>query len=198
MNLGINYNRSQSQSIINNESNYSRNTTIGANIIWTTNLKEKWDINLTSNSSYNVARYTLQPTQNADYFSQYLSAEATYYTKSGWIISSDFDYTYYGGRSNGYNTSTPLLNASITKQIFKNKSGEIKFYLFDLLNQNQSITRNVTSNYIQDVQTKVLTHYFMVSFTYNLRRFKGQNNMPPMMKMFRGGGRNGGGMPHSF
>ncbi len=198
LNLGINYNRSQSQSLINDESNYSRNTTVGANIIWTTNLKEKWDINLTSNSSYNVARYTLQPTQNADYFSQYLSAEATYYTKSGWIISSDFDYTYYGGRSNGYNTSTPLLNASITKQIFKNKSGEIKFYMFDLLNQNQSITRSVSSNYIQDVQTKVLTHYFMVSFTYNLRKFKGQNNMPPMMKMFRGGGRNGGGMPPSF
>ncbi len=198
LNFGLNFNRMQSQTLVNNESNFNRNTTIGTNIIWTTNLKEKWDINFTSNTTYNVARYTLQPTQDADYFSQYLSAEATYYTKSGWIFSTDLDYTYNGGRSDGYNASIPLLNASIARQVFKNKAGEIKLYFFDLFNQNQSFTRNVASNYIQDVQTKVLTKYFLVSFTYNLRKFKGQSNMPPMMKMFRGGGggRSGGmGMP---
>ena len=198
LNFGVNYNRSQSQSLINDTSNYSRNTSLGANIIWTTNLKEKWDINFSSNTLYNVARYTLQPSLNADYFSQYLSAEVTYYTKSGWIISSDFDYTYNGGRSDGYNVSIPLLNASIAHQLFKNKAGEIKLYFFDLLNQNQSITRTVSSLSIDDTQNKVLSHYFMLSFTYNLRKFKGQTNGPPMMKMFRSGGRNGGGMPPHF
>ena len=152
----VNYNRSQSQSLINDTSNYSRNTSLGANIIWTTNLKEKWDINFSSNTLYNVARYTLQPSLNADYFSQYLSAEVTYYTKSGWIISSDFDYTYNGGRSDGYNVSIPLLNASIAHQLFKNKAGEIKLYFFDLLNQNQSITRTVSSLSIDDTQNKLL------------------------------------------
>jgi hypothetical protein len=195
LNFGVNYNRSQSQGLVNNMSNYNRNTTVGGNVIWTTNLKEKWDINFTSNTTYNIARYTLQPDQDADYFSQYLSTEITYYTKSGWSFATDFDYTYNGGRSNGYNTSIPLLNASIAKQVFKNKAGEIKFYLFDLLNQNQSVTRSVSSNYIQDVQTKVLTKYFVVSFTYNLRKFKGQTNTPPFMKMFRGGGRSGGMPP---
>jgi hypothetical protein len=169
----------QSQTLINNQSNYNRNTTLGTNIIWTTNLKEKWDINFTSNTTYNIATYTLQPTQDANYFSQYLSAEATYYTKSGWSFSTDFDYTFNGGRA-----------------------GEVKLYMFDLLKQNQSITRSIASNYIQDVQTKVLTQYFVVSFTYNLRKFKGQNNAanPQMMRMFRGagGGRNGGGMPSMF
>lgn len=194
LNLGLNYTRLQSQTLVNNESNYSRNTALGTNIIWTTNLKEKWDINFTSNTLYNIARYTLQPTQDANYFSQYLSAEATYYTKSGWSFSADFDYTYNGGRSDGYNTSIPLLNASIAKQIFKNKAGEIKFYMFDLLNQNQSTTRSIASNYIQDVETRVLTQYFLVSFTYNLRKFKGQNNSAnqPMMKMMRRFERSGG------
>ena len=193
LNLGLNYTRLQSQTLINAASNYTRNTTLGTNIIWTTNLKEKWDINFTSNTMYNIARYTLQPTQDADYFSQYLSAEATYYTKSGWSFSTDFDYTYNGGRSDGYNTSIPLLNASIAKQVFKNKAGEIKLYVFDLLNQNQSTTRSIASNYIQDLDTRVLTKYFVISFTYNLRKFKGQNNSgtQPMMKMFKGTGRSG-------
>ena len=64
-----------------------------------------------------------------------------------------------------------MWSASIAKQLFKKKDGELKFYVFDLLNQNQSLTRNVTGNTIQDVSTVVLKRYFMISFTYNLRSF---------------------------
>ncbi len=196
LNLGLNFTRSQSQSLLNNESNYSRNTTLGNSIIWTTNLKEKWDVNFTSNTTFNFARYSLQPSQDADYFSQYVSTEITYYTKSGWQFATDFDYTYNGGRSSGYNTSIPLWNASITKSVLKDKNAEIKLYVFDMLHQNQAITRDVTSSYIKDATTNVLRNYFMLSFSYNLRKFKGQQNngmpqgMPNMNRMFR---REGGG-----
>ena len=194
LNFGLNFNRMQSQSLVNNLSNFTRNTTIGQSISWTTNLKEKWDFNLTSNTTYNLARYTLQPDQDANFFSQFFSIELTRYTKSGWIFSTDFDYTYNGGRTDGFNTSIPLFNASIAKQVFKDKTGEVKFYVFDLFSQNQSVTRNVASNYIQDMQTTVLTNYFTFSFTYNLRSFKPQQGQPQMrmFKMGGGGGRSGG------
>lgn len=188
LNFGLNVNAIQNQNLVNNQSNYTRNTSVGGMISWTTNLKEKWDINFLSNSLYNIANYTLQPELNANYFSQFLSVEATYYTKSGWSVSSDIDYTYNSGRATGFNASIPLLNASIAKQIFKNKAGEIKLYCFDLLNQNQSITRNITANYIQDVETRVLTRYVMLSFSYNLRNFGGRNGGMPSFF----GGRNGG------
>jgi hypothetical protein len=194
LNFGLNFNRNQSQSLVNGLSNYSRNTTLGQTISWSSNLKEKWDFNLTSSTTYNIASYTLQPEQNANYFSQMISTEITRYTKSGWIFSLDFDYTYNGGRTDGFNTSIPLLNASIAKQLFKDKAGEFKFYMFDLFSQNKSVTRSVASNYIQDMQTKVLTNYFTFSFTYNLRSFKPQQNQQMRMFMGPGGGQRGGGM----
>ena len=43
-----------------------------------------------------------------------------------------------------------------------------------------SIVRNVTENYIQDVQTKVLRRYVLLTFTYNLKNFsKSQQKQLP-------------------
>ena len=60
---------------------------------------------------------------------------------------------------------------SAGKKILKDQKGELKLGVFDLLKQNRSITRNVTGEYIEDVQNQVLQQYFMLTFTYNLRNF---------------------------
>lgn len=201
LNFGSNLSQSQTVNLQNDRKggtlkNYTRNYGLGGVIRWTTNLQKNFDVNFTSNSTYNIARYSVSSSQNGNYFSESLSTEFTYYTASGWMASADFDYKYYG-RGAGYNTSVPLLSMYVAKQIFKDKSGEIRLSVYDLLNQNVSITRNITNNYIQDVQNKVLTRYFMLTFTYNLRKF-GDGKMPSFRgrgeggRGFDGGGRGGG------
>ena len=76
----------------------------------------------------------------------------------------------------------------------KNNAAEIKLSVFDMLKQNNSISRSVTETYIEDSKSNVLQRYFMLTFTYNIRKFNGmvmppQSNprqgmemmMPPMM-----------------
>jgi uncharacterized membrane protein YgcG len=188
LNFSTNIGYNQSQTLVNLVSNYTKNTSLGETISWTTNLKDHFDMNFSSTSSYNIARNSLQPSQNLNYYSQVLSADLTFYTKNGWILATDFDYTYNGNRSAGYNSSVPLLNPGIAKQIFKNKQGEIRVTIFDLLNQNVSVTRSVTANTVQDTRTNVLTRYAMLTFTYNLRKFAGgqEQRMPQMFQRFRG------------
>jgi len=60
---------------------------------------------------------------------------------------------------------------AIAKKILKDQKGEIRLSVFDLLDQNQSISRNVTETYFEDVTTMVLKQYFMLTFTYNLKNF---------------------------
>jgi hypothetical protein len=164
---------------------YTKNYVLGERISYNMNLKEKLDLNFASSSTYTIAKYSRQSQLDANYFSQMFSLEPTYSTKDGWIFGVDFDYNFTRGQSAGYNQSVPLLNANISKLVFKNKAGEIRLSAYDLLNQNKSITRTVQENYVEDVNTRVLQRYFMLSFTYNMRKF-GQNKMPGIFNMFRG------------
>lgn len=194
LNFRTNVNYAQNQSLLENKSNYTYNTTLAETISWTTNLKQGFDMNLSTSSTYNIARNSLQRTQNLNYYTQVLSAEFTYYNTKGLILASEFDYTYNGNRAAGYNTSVPLWTPSIAYQFLKNNAGEFRLSCFDVLNQNQSSTRTVSSNQIIDTRTNTLTRYFMLTFTYNLRNFAGQQQrMPGMMRGMFGGGRPVGG-----
>ncbi len=61
------------------------------------------------------------------------------------------------------------------RSFLKNQRGDLRLSVFDILKQNQSIQRNVTESYIEDVQTNVLQRYFMLTFTYKINHVRKGN-----------------------
>ena len=76
---------------------------------------------------------------------------------------------------------------SIGKKFLKDRKGELKLTAFDVLKQNISFSRSLSEdgNSIYSQRSQVLTRYFLLTFTYNLRNF-GKAAPPPRGNFNRG------------
>lgn len=169
VNLSGNYNNVPG--LINNETNYAKTATGGLGLVLSSNISEKFDFSISSNSAYSNITNTLQ--QNADnvYFSQNSRLKVTANPWKGLVIQSEYANMYYGGLSSAYNQSISLWNAAIGYKFLKSKQAELRLTVYDLLNQNNSVQRTNTDSYIQDSQTNALNRYYMLTFTYNFKKY---------------------------
>ncbi|HJS55744.1 MAG TPA: TonB-dependent receptor [Chitinophagaceae bacterium] len=176
--------------LINNQSGITNSYNFNAGVVLASNISQYVDYTISYNGSFNNAKNSLQPELDNKYFSHSTTARVNLLNKKGWLLNTDLTNQMYTGLSDGYNQSYWLWNMAVAKKILKGQKGEIRLAVFDLLSQNQSITRNVSETYFEDVTTKVLTQYFMLTFTYNLRNFgkapaRQNTNQNPMGDFFR-------------
>ncbi|GAB4015993.1 TonB-dependent receptor [Spirosoma migulaei] len=195
LNLSTNLTFNQGTSFINNQSNQAKNWLIGQGATISSNFTEKLDLNLSGNINWQSAKYSLQPQQNTTFLNQSVTLDVYYQLPLKFTFSTNVYYNHYGGSSASFNQSYTLWNATLARQLFKQNQGEIRFQAFDLLNQNQSIVRNVTDTYTEEVRSRVLNRYFMISFVYNLRKFSAGVTAPrdPFQERNGGGQRGQGG-----
>ncbi len=131
------------------------------------------DLSVRGNVSYNKVDNSLPGQQNQEYLNYGGRGETTIYLPLDFIIESDINYSTNSGYADGFEQKELLWNAALSKQLFKQKNGTIRFKIYDILKQKSDISRSVTSNYIRDTTTNTLTSYFMFHFVYRFNIFKG-------------------------
>lgn len=164
---------SRTPGLINDELNYSNARVYAGGITVSSNFSEKVDFTLSTRSSFNDATNSLRTPSDLE--SQYLNQSSR--LKFNWVLPAgivwrtELTHQYYTGLADGFDDSFFLWSAGIGKKLFKNELGEITLSVFDILEQNQSISRNITETYIEDLRSIVLQRYVMLTFTYNFRNF---------------------------
>ena len=184
LNAGMNYSRLPG--LVNYKNTVTNNYNYNLGAVLASNISEYVDFNLSYTANFNNAKSTSTFSKDNKYVNQSTGLQMNLLSKSGWFVQNSVNNENYSGLSGGFNQNYWLWNAAVGKKFLKNNAGELKLSVFDLLKQNQSISRDVTETYIQDSQSTVLQQYFMLTFTYSLKNF-GSGKAPAARGGYGGG-----------
>ena len=170
VNAGVSYSRTPG--LINNLTNYANTYNLNQGITIASNVSEYLDFNISYNSTYNIVENTIQKGANNNYFNHTAGLKLNYVMFKKIVFNTNITQTLYTGLSQGYNQNFTLCNASIAYKFLKSQALEAKLSVYDILNQNTNVSRNVTETYVEDTRSNILKQYFMITLTYSLRKFK--------------------------
>lgn len=169
--------------VIQSLRNYSYSQNYGGGLTLSSNISRSLDFNISTRGYYNYAFNTLNPENKTTYYNQFNRVRLNWVFYKGFVFNTD--YTHRVNTSvvaNTANINFQMWNLAVGKKLFKKQNGDIRLSVFDLLGQNKGFSQNVGVEFTEEVQSQVLQRYYMITFTYNIRKF-GQG---------QGGSREGG------
>ncbi|MES2131334.1 MAG: TonB-dependent receptor [Bacteroidota bacterium] len=162
---------SNNKTIINNQENKTQDIRTNIGLELRLNF-EKITAGLTGYAEYNQSSSTLNTNSIKPYTAQGLNANIGIDFPKKIRLESDAAYTLNAKRSNGYNINYLVWNASLAKTFFKKENLIVGFYAYDMLNQNISVNRSITSNIISDTKTNIISRYFLLKATFKFNSNK--------------------------
>ncbi len=189
INTRVSFNRTPG--LINGVSNLNDNTTLSQGLTFNSNISQNVDFSISTTGSYNIVNSSLQQNLNNNFYQQESNMRLYFSSKNGkFFMGNNVAHSLYSGLSEGFNQNFWLWNMEGGFRFAKNNKAELKAVLFDVLNQNNSISRTISDVAVTDVFTNVLTRYGMITFTYILGNFKqpaAEPQQPWMMGRPQGG-----------
>jgi hypothetical protein len=165
---------SQSPGYIDTLLNRSNAYNLTNSLILTSNISSDLDFTLSYSSNYSLVNNSANvENMNDKYWYQSASGNINWIFWKGFTVNSDFVYQNNKGLSRSYNQHYFVWNASLGKKFLKKQAGEVRIGFYDILNQNNNISRTVTASTITDTRTNAFQRYFLVLFRYTLKSKNG-------------------------
>ncbi|WP_236252737.1 outer membrane beta-barrel protein [Echinicola sp. 20G] len=171
MNSSVSY--SKSPGMINNQINYNETVGLTQRLSLTSNISKDIDFTIGTSGTYNIVNSSLQTSLENNYYQQNSNVQLYYSPNDGKLfVNTTMNNTFYAGLSEGFDQSIWLWNVEAGYRFLKDNKGELKLSIFDLLGENNTISRTVSDVSVSDVYSNALTSYGLVTFTYIIGKFK--------------------------
>jgi hypothetical protein len=173
INMGINLNGgfSKFNNFVNGLKNVNTNRNYGINMNLWHEKENKYEISLNPNISRNYSRSSLRPDVVTQYWTSESSMEGE--VQLPWKMELNSSATFfYRQKTNVFDGDLNAIkwNAYLGKKFWKNKSGEIRLSVFDILDQSIGVQRNASSNFISENSYNTIRRYWLISFTWNFTK----------------------------
>lgn len=150
--------------------NTTKNNNYGTSLSFNRYVENKYNFYLSGGPTYNINQSSLQSMYNSNSGGFNAQYWAGVYFSHNWQLTSDADYTYTAKTAALPQFKRMLLNASISKAFFKEKSLKIIGTVNDILNQNQGYNRYANGGIITEERYTTIKRYFMLTVSYDFSK----------------------------
>jgi Outer membrane protein beta-barrel family len=171
LNWGLHYNSSRYSNFVNGEKNQTDNNAPGIELGFNKQKEKKYNINYWANIDYNISTSSINKELQTKYWSQSHNLDLTFYFLKKYELNNEV-HADLRQKTTLFNTNNNVVlwNAYIGRKFLKNDKGLLKFYVYDLLNQNKGYNRTINTNVITESNYQTINRYFMLSFVWNFSK----------------------------
>ena len=169
LNINASANYTHNPTLVNNKKSFSNSLSLNQGLKLSSNISEKLDFTVSSQTRYSVSRNTNLKSSSSKYFSQTNSLSMYWNFVKNFILKTNTNFVNKNNISTNDIENSWLLDIGISSKIFKNKRGEISLVAYDILNQTSERNHRVSDLYTTDSYSKKLNKFYMLSFTYKIR-----------------------------
>ncbi len=176
-------NYSNNINFVNDQKNIGKNLIISQGANFQLNPAKWIELNPGVNYTANKNTYSISAQQNTKVSTWNLTFNGKAYIRKTWILGADFTKALNKGYTSAFSVNPFIMNTYLEKQFLKNNAASLRFQIFDVYNENTSISRSVTANSINDTRSNRLARYAMLTFSLKLQKFNGQQMPNTGMQM---------------
>ena len=156
---------------INGVRNNTSTSSYGFSVNIRKNKENKYDIYVSPSFSWNHSRATVNSAANANYWMLEGWAEGRVMLPKKFEVGANVDAQLRQKDPRfSQNNNFTKLNLTLTKRFFKNNDFEMKFGVYDVLNQNRGYERNFDSYSFRESYYTTLRRFWLLTLTWNISK----------------------------
>jgi hypothetical protein len=170
-NVGTSVALNRMSNLVNSVANINNYQTYNVNLYISKFKNEKYSFSFRPSAGYTFSKSSTRPDVITKYFTGETGADAWVKLPAKFEIWTDIVF-YYRQQTNVFadNRNVVKWDASLARKFLKKNNLELKFLVFDLLNQNIGFNRNANSNIITENSFVTLRRRFMLGLQYNISK----------------------------
>lgn len=173
LNIGFNGGGSigKNNNYINNEKNVNNNSNVNISTNINYNKEKGLSFYLNPQMNFVTSKSSINPENVTRYWIFQHEMSINYPLPWNFEINTEVDWNIRQ-KTKQFNRDLNAVkwNAYLAKKFWKNKNGELRFTVFDILDQNIGFNRIANSNFISENTYNTIRRYWMVSFTWNFNK----------------------------
>jgi hypothetical protein len=131
--------------------------------------QERMTADFAAGLSWRRSTYSNQVSQPGTFFSHNYDCNLLYEWAGGFILSSGVQFRFNNPQQNLPGQHSVIWNATLVKMLFSNRSGQLKFSVFDILNDKRNFGQSTGDNYIETTESEIVRRLLAMSFVYHFR-----------------------------